>query len=181
MIAREQIPNYLTYFRAASVPVLLLLILLTPEWHLIIVLVFGAAGITDYFDGYLARKWNVTNALGTMLDPIADKLLVALMMMYVMLAFGVSLLPVSIIILRELYIAGLREFLAVRQISLPVSKGGKWKTAAQMTGISLLLWAPILSWGWLLDLGHLMVWIAAALALHSAWDYTRASRQHLAS
>ncbi len=179
MIARAQIPNLLTFARIAAVPACLVLMLVYPAQHVLLFVVFVAASLTDFLDGYLARKWQVTSALGALLDPIADKLLVALMLLYALLFFNLSLLIVAIIILRELYIAGLREFLAIRQIGLPVSRGGKLKTAVQMLGIGLLLAAPATGVLALVMVGKLLLSAAAALALTSAWQYTRASLPHL--
>ena len=139
MLTRAQIPNALTLGRVAAVPLALAVILLLPSAHGLLFLLFFVASVTDFLDGYLARKWGVSSALGALLDPIADKLLVALMLLYLMGYYGLSLLPVAAILLRELYISGLREFLANRQIALPVSRGGKLKTALQLSGIGLML------------------------------------------
>lgn len=175
MLARRHIPNLLTYARVVAVPLCLALMLLNPACKEPALFgIFVAASITDFLDGYLARKWNVVSPLGTLLDPIADKLLVALMLVYLLTAYGVELfLPVIVILLRELYISGLREFLASRQIALPVSKGGKWKTALQMVAIAWLL-SP-------LDpiVGFALLYLAALLAITSAISYTRTSWKHL--
>lgn len=174
MIARARIPNLLTFARVAAVPLAVALMLLLAVPHVALFVLFVLASLTDFLDGYLARKWNATSDLGALLDPIADKLLVALMLVYLVLdSRGALFIPAVIIILRELYISGLREFLAARQIALPVSRGGKWKTATQMVGISLVLGglsfiAPLLVKG-----GMLLIWLSAALALLSAAGYTR--------
>lgn len=150
MIARRQIPNLLTFARVLAVPISLALMLCAPQARGALLAIFIAAAVTDYLDGFLARRWQAISRLGALLDPIADKLLVALMLIYLLemlrlppLIFPISplFIPVSIILLRELTIAGLREFLASRQHNLPVSKGGKWKTALQMLAITLLLTA----------------------------------------
>lgn len=179
MLARDQIPNALTLGRVLAVPLALVIILLLPSAHGLLFLLFLAAAITDFLDGYLARKWGITSALGALLDPIADKLLVALMLLYLMGYYGLSLLPVAAILLRELYISGLREFLANRQVTLPVSRGGKLKTALQLTGIGLMLF-----WGWVhlpyADwLGNKILWLSAAVSVASAIQYTQASWKHL--
>lgn len=173
MIAREKIPNLLTLGRMASVPICLLIVLLAPGMHGLLFLIFGAAAITDYFDGHLARKWNIASPIGALLDPIADKLLVAVMLLYLMVHYGLSLLPVAVILLREIYISGLREFLAVKQIQLPVSKGGKLKTSLQLTGILLMLGGAWLGLTSALNLGDKVLWLSAALALATAIDYTQ--------
>lgn len=140
MLARRHIPNLLTVARVAAVPLALGIICLKPGWTVTLFFLFLLAAITDFFDGHLARKWNVVSSIGTLLDPIADKLLVALMFIYLLIVMGNALLlPVCIILLRELYISGLREFLAAKNIALPVSKGGKLKTTLQMLAIGTLL------------------------------------------
>lgn len=198
MLTRRHIPNLLTFARVAAVPLCLALMLLNPACKAIALFwIFVAASITDFLDGYLARKWNVVSPLGALLDPIADKLLVALMLVYVLWALILPpiivpisplFLPVALILLRELYISGLREFLAIRQIALPVSKGGKWKTAVQMLAITLLLaamafGAPISNPTPLTELcanaGLALLYLAALLAVSSAISYTRASWKHL--
>ena len=180
MLARARIPNLLTGMRAMAVPLCLGLILIepanAPQWLLGI---FVAASITDFLDGYLARKWNAVSPLGAMLDPVADKLLVALMLIYLLTVLGGAvLLPVILIVLRELYISSLREFLANRQVLLPVSKSGKWKTALQMVAIALLLFSNICNDIWhdaVFGVGMAALYAAAMLALTSAMGYTRVS------
>lgn len=160
MLNRRHIPNLLTFARVFAVPLCLGFMLLDPKPEVALLWIFVAASLTDFLDGYLARRWQVVSPLGTMLDPVADKLLVALMLLYLLVEGGITppsppaaarfafgyappamllFFPIAVILLRELYIAGLREFLATRQIALPVSKGGKWKTALQMVAITLLL------------------------------------------
>ena len=140
MIYRKTIPNLLTFARVLAVPVSLALICFVPECSMALFWIFIAASLTDLLDGYLARKWNAVSALGTFLDPVADKLLVALMLIYLLTRFGTMLLlPVIVILLREIYISALREFLAAKRVALPVSQGGKLKTALQMIAVTLLL------------------------------------------
>ncbi len=217
MITRQDIPNLLTFARVAAVPVSLLMMIFAPGQHAWLYVIFVTASLTDLLDGYLARKWNSVSPLGALLDPIADKLLVALTLVYLLvegasplnpipsgtawatglvdllhLSFPVPSLadapfvttlwtlsasslfiPVILILLRELYISGLREFLATRQKTLPVSKGGKWKAAMQMTGIGLVLGAPVFAEPFFAALGNAFIWLAAFLALVSAADYSR--------
>jgi len=197
MLARQHIPNALTMARVAAVPLCLGLMLAWPTTPAMLLALFVGAALTDFLDGYLARRWQVTSRLGAMLDPVADKLLVALMLVYLLevlrlppLIFPISplFLPVSIILLRELYIAGLREFLANQQIVLPVSKGGKWKTALQMLAITLLLAAltfgpPIASSSPLVssmaNTGLVLLYVAALLAVTSAASYSRAAWKYV--
>ncbi len=180
MIARARIPNLLTFARVAAVPLCLALMLFHPAPQPALFVIFVLASLTDFLDGHLARKWNATSAIGTLLDPVADKLLVALVLVYLAVdSRGALFLPAVVIILRELYISGLREFLAARQIALPVSRSGKWKTAMQMTGIGLVLGALTVVGPLLMKLGTLLIWLSAVLALTSAVDYTRAAWRSL--
>jgi cardiolipin synthase len=140
MTLRQRIPNLLTFARVLAVPVSLALIYLPGEHGMALFWIFVVASLTDLLDGYLARKWNAVSALGAFLDPVADKLLVGLMLIYLLTRFGTMLLlPVILILLREIYISALREFLAAKHVTLPVSKGGKLKTALQMIAVTLLL------------------------------------------
>lgn len=181
MLARAHIPNALTLARVLAVPVCLGLILLIPEARTVLLLVFVTAAATDFLDGYLARKWQVTSRLGALLDPIADKLLVALMLLYLAVLNLADFLPVSIILLRELYIAGLREFLAKQQVELPVSSGGKWKTALQMLAVTTLLAQDAFSETLdIADVGTALLYASAILSITSAISYTRSSLKHLA-
>ena len=178
MFTKQRIPNLLTFGRVLAVPLALALMAWNVgTWPLL--LLFAAAAITDFFDGYLARKWNAVSPLGTMLDPIADKLLVALMLFYLAVVTQLALLPIALILLRELYISGLREFLALRGVALPVSKGGKWKTAVQMLAILVLYSADALKIPELWDSGMVLLWISVALAIWSAAQYTRAAWPNL--
>lgn len=176
MIDRVRIPNLLTFARVAAVPLCLALMLFHPAPQPALFVIFVLASLTDFLDGYLARKWNAQSAIGTLLDPVADKLLVALMLVYLAVdSQGALFLPAVVIILREIYISGLREFLAARQIALPVSRGGKWKTATQMLGIGLVLAALTVIAPLVMKVGMLLIWLSAALALISAVGYTRAA------
>lgn len=178
---KQNIPNLLTYGRAAAVPASFAIILFAPQYRTALFVIFLLASLTDFLDGYLARKWNAVSAIGALLDPIADKLLVALLLIFLFGTFGPALLvPVVVMLLRELYISGLREFLASKQLTLPVSKGGKLKTSLQMAGILLLLFATT---EWMpsehqkpgIVLGINTLWAAAVVSLVTAVEYTRSA------
>lgn len=183
MLTKQNIPNLLTYVRVAAAPVVLLLAAMYPSERQAIFWIFGTAAVSDLVDGYLARKWNAVSALGTLLDPIADKLLVTVVLLYLMEYTTAPIGAIGIILCREIYIAGLREFLAQRNVKLPVSQGGKWKTAVQLIAISLLLLGisypspyllvnqNILLNAW--NIGVILLWVSAIMALVSAADYTR--------
>jgi len=145
-------------------------------------ILFMAAGITDWFDGYFARRYHQISRLGRFLDPIADKLLVAAAL--VMLVDngqlrGVHVLAALIILAREILVSGLREFLAELRVSLPVSQLAKWKTAAQMAAIAVLLLgdaAPAI----VTQIGLVLIWVAAGLTLITGYDYLRTGLRHMA-
>lgn len=180
MLTRQQIPNLLTFGRVLAAPVCLVIITCTPPpVHKVLFWIFLAASITDFFDGHLARKWNATSPLGALLDPIADKLLVTVLLLHLANGYGLSIFPVAVIILRELYISGLREFLAAKNITLPVSHGGKLKTTLQMVGITVMLAATALGIPDAAPLGKDIIALAAAFAVASAIQYTKASLPHL--
>jgi cardiolipin synthase (CMP-forming) len=182
------LPNLLTLSRIAAIPVMVVLMALrTPVGDLFACIVFSAAAITDYFDGMIARNRLLHSDLGRMLDPIADKLLVGAALM--MLAgtdrlSGPGLYPAIVIMLREILVSGLREYLAGIRIGLPVTRLAKWKTGFQMGAIGTLLAgdsaAPLLHLSWLpvSALGEAGLWIAAVLTLITGWDYLTAGWRH---
>jgi CDP-diacylglycerol--glycerol-3-phosphate 3-phosphatidyltransferase/cardiolipin synthase len=180
------LPNCLTYARIAAVPAVAGLLFLPVEgWARWTALgLYVLAGVTDWLDGYLARAWSQQSALGRMLDPIADKLLVAACLMMLVAdrtIGGWSLVAAIIILLREILVSGLREFLAELQVSMPVSRVAKWKTAAQIVAIGFLIAGPagepILPGSTLI--GLTLLWLAAMLTLYTGWDYLKAGLEHL--
>jgi len=147
--------------------------------------IFTAAGITDVLDGYMARRENKVTMLGQCLDPIADKLLVSaviLLLVYSKQIDGLTLFPAVIILLREVAVSGLREFLAGVRVSVPVSQLAKWKTVIQMFALGFLIvghYSPDAIPATLI--GDIGLWIAGALTVFTAWDYWRASERHFNS
>jgi len=133
------LPNLLTLSRIIIIPVLVGLFYLDGDgWRWVSVVLFTLAGVTDYFDGYLARKWAQISAFGRFLDPIADKLLVAaviLMLVATGRISGLVVLPALVILCREVMVSGLREFLAQVNVGVPVSRLAKWKTALQLIAL----------------------------------------------
>jgi cardiolipin synthase (CMP-forming) len=183
------LPNLLTLSRIVTVPVLVAL-LWYPGWELGWLLGFALycmMGLTDYFDGYVARAQGTVSRLGVFLDPIADKIMVAAVI--VMLVGtrheaasikGLHLVPALIILLREITVSGLREFLAGLQVSVPVSELAKWKTAFQMIALGALILAGGLpDQLWIKHVGVLSLWIAAGLTLVTGWDYMRVGLKHM--
>ena len=171
------LPNALTVARIAAVPLLIAVFYLpAPAANWAALAVFVLASMTDWVDGWLARRWEQQSDFGKVLDPIADKLLVAAAL-FMLAAFDRLSLPsivAAIAILgREILISGLREFLAGRA-SLPVTALAKWKTGVQMTAIGFLLVGPAAPWGVPAQLiGEAGLWIAALLTLVTGWDYLR--------
>ena len=179
------LPNVLTYSRVVAVPVVAGL-LFWPEdfWsRWIAVTVYVAAGITDYFDGYFARAYAQHSVLGRMLDPIADKLLVAaclLMLTNDHTIRGVHLWAAIVILCREVLVSGLREYLAELKVGMPVSRVAKWKTTFQLVAIGFLIAGPageaVLPGT--ITVGLALLWLAAALTIYTGWDYLKMSISH---
>lgn len=178
------LPNILTLSRIFIIPVVVTLFYWdSPTTRWVMLGIFIVAGVTDFFDGYLARRSNQVSALGRFLDPIADKLLVAaLLLMLVgferMTAW--SYLPAAVILMRELLVSGLREFLAQTQVSLPVTQLAKWKTTLQMFTLGFLIVgtdAP--SWIPAQTIGEIGLWLAALLTLITGYDYLKAGVAHM--
>ncbi|MGD1035613.1 MAG: CDP-diacylglycerol--glycerol-3-phosphate 3-phosphatidyltransferase [Roseiarcus sp.] len=182
------LPNLLTYARVAAVP-LVVAFLLWPEvawarWTALAIYV--AAAITDFFDGYLARVWAQQSSLGRMLDPIADKLLVAAALLALTAdgaISGPSLWAAIVILCREILVSGLREYLAELRVPVPVTAVAKWKTTAQMVAIGFLIAGSageaVLPGS--ITVGIVLLWIAAILTLYTGWDYMKASYDHVGS
>ena len=183
------LPNLLTISRIAAIPLIVLLVAVhTPAGDLAASLVFAAAAVTDWLDGRLARTRRQTSDLGRMHDPIADKLLVGATLM-LLAGFGRlggwGIYPAIVIMLREILVSGLREYLAGVRVGLPVTRLAKWKTAAQMIALGLLLagtsGARVAGLGPVpvAPLGTLMLWAAAALTIVTGWDYLTAGLRHV--
>ncbi|MEP6785716.1 MAG: CDP-diacylglycerol--glycerol-3-phosphate 3-phosphatidyltransferase [Sphingomonadales bacterium] len=183
------LPNILTLSRIVTVP-LLVALLWYPGWTLGYALGFALyclMGITDYFDGYLARAQGTVSKLGVFLDPIADKIMVvAVIFMLVSTRHepaaitGLHLIPALVILLREIAVSGLREFLAGLAVSVPVSQLAKWKTTLQIVALGALILAGALpAFWWIRDVGLVALWAAAALTLITGWDYLRVGLKHM--
>ncbi len=178
------LPNLLTLSRIGVIPILAMVIYVNqPATRWIALALFTLAGITDYFDGYLARNRGQVSALGRFLDPIADKLLVAavlLMLVGVDSIAGATLLPALVILCREVLVSGLREYLAEIRVRLPVSKLAKWKTTIQMVTLGFLIVGdagpdalPVQAIG---DVG---LWIAATLTFITGYTYLSEGLKHM--
>lgn len=138
------IPNILTYIRILIIPAIFCVLYSKKEIYsnYVACFLFGFASITDYFDGYLSRKMKLTSEIGRFLDPIADKLLVATVLIVLVQTKFVGIMETvlaSVIICREIFVSGLREYLGNFHTKMPVSKLAKWKTTAQLFAISFLI------------------------------------------
>lgn len=179
------LPNILTYLRIAAVPAVVGLLIYGGETNRWIALgLFVAAAITDFLDGYLARIWQQQSSLGRMLDPIADKLLIASVLLavtYTGQIYSVHIWAAVIILCREILVSGLREFLAELRVSVPVTQMAKWKTTIQMVAIAFLIVGP--AGDKVMEhtstIGLVFLWIAALATLYTGLDYFRAGLKHV--
>ena len=175
------LPNLLTIGRIVLIPILIGLFYVDGPWaQWIACAVFIVAATTDFFDGYLAREWKMQSPFGRWLDPVADKLLVGATVVMLVGFDRAPLLPSMVIILREIMVSGLREYMAEVSVGLPVSRLAKWKTAVQMVAIGFLIvgdagpdWLPVAWIGWV------GLWAAAVLTLVTGWDYLNAGLTHM--
>ena len=178
------LPNLLTLARVAAIPPAVGLFYVSAWWaDWALLVLFGAAALTDWLDGYLARMMQEESAFGRFLDPIADKLLVAALL-FMLGATGrlpdLSVLPALVILMREVLVSGLREFLAGIRVGLPVSRLAKWKTGVQMAAIALLIVGRQGSGGLPLDhWGAVALWAAGVLTAVSGWSYLRTGLRHM--
>lgn len=200
---RLTFPTVLTFARLLAAPGLVVMFLYFnrpwADWYALAL--FGAAAVTDWFDGYLARAWKETTRLGAMLDPIADKAMVVIALMTIVGYSTMSpwiVLPAAVIVLREVFVSGLREYLGDAAGTLKVTGLAKWKTTAQMVAIAtlfaqgvfehyaltaeggdrLIVWMASGEF-WSGRIGLWLLWIAAGLTLVTGVDYFRKSLPHL--
>jgi cardiolipin synthase (CMP-forming) len=186
------LPNLLTLSRIFAVPILMGL-LWYPGWRLgfgLAFILYCIVGITDYLDGYLARAQGAVSKLGIFLDPIADKIMVGAVIVMLLstengpdghpMIHGWHVIPALIILLREIAVSGLREFLAQLSVSMPVSRLAKWKTTFQMVSLGALILAGAApEQAWIHQVGLVSLWAAAALTLITGWDYLRVGLKHM--
>jgi len=179
------LPNILTLSRIFAVPILVGL-LWYPGWEFGYLLAFALyclMGITDYFDGYLARAQGTVSKLGVFLDPIADKIMIAAVVVMLVATRDIAgwhVIAGIIILIREIAVSGLREFLADLRVSMPVTRLAKWKTTFQLVALGALILAgafPLQEWIKLT--GLVSLWAAAALTLITGWDYLRVGVKHM--
>ncbi|MGH1399308.1 MAG: CDP-diacylglycerol--glycerol-3-phosphate 3-phosphatidyltransferase [Alphaproteobacteria bacterium] len=178
------LPNILTIARILILPLMFACFLLETSYGASAIwacfVLYVIASVTDFFDGWIARKYNLITAFGTFLDPISDKIFVGCLMV-ILVGFGrlegVWLIPVLLIMFREFLVSGLREFLGPKNIQMPVTNLAKWKTASQMVALGFIILAPIVP---LADIGgKALLCIAALLTLITGFSYMKAGWAHL--
>lgn len=193
----KQLPNILTISRIVLLPVMIALFFVPGEaaaWTALWIYIFCA--VTDFFDGYLARKYGTTSNFGTFLDPISDKILVSSLLI-ALAAFdrldGLWMIPAIIILMREFLIAGLREYLGPQNVKVPVSKLAKWKTTFQMVALGFLVIGDYgdnvvdTVFGFLnhgdvigaLLTGQILLSIAAVITVITGWNYLKVGFKHI--
>ena len=184
------LPNLLTLSRILAVPILVFLLWRpTPVDYLITYVLYCLVGITDYFDGYLARAQGKISKLGQFLDPIADKIMVAAVLIMLISSRkanpvpeieGLHIIPALVILLREIIVSGLREFLAELRVGIPVSALAKWKTTLQLVALgALILGGGLPAYPFVHNVGIISLWAAAALTLVTGYDYLRIGIKHM--
>jgi CDP-diacylglycerol--glycerol-3-phosphate 3-phosphatidyltransferase len=177
----NNLANILTMTRLALLPIMIILFFIPTQWAAwacLIVYVIGS--LTDFLDGWVARKFNQITDFGKFMDPISDKIFVVtilLMLVAVDRISGISVLAVVVIIAREFLVSGIREFLGPKNIKLPVTQLAKWKTAAQMVATSLLILASFSPTAKIL--GSICLFAAAALTIITGWNYLKSSMKHI--
>jgi cardiolipin synthase len=187
MFTLASIPNWMTVMRIVITPLVAVLIWsdINPLGYQFALYLYTVASVTDYVDGFIARWLKVESPLGEMLDPIADKLLIAA----VLLALAsvdksgwLFLLPALIILIREFMISGLREYLAKQNVSAPVTTLAKWKTTALILALGFLMGAPgFPSFPFAHEIGLTLLWISAILTIHTGSAYVRGALRHVVS
>jgi cardiolipin synthase (CMP-forming) len=178
----KNIPNYLTMLRMAAIPIIILSFYFDDSKfaHRLGAIIFALASATDFFDGFLARKYNIVSSFGTMFDPIADKVLVGCVLLMLVKFGRADEVPCLLILAREFVVAGFREFLAQVRVSVPVTWLAKVKTSIQMVAMTLLLLGSTGSGIASLDLiGHICLWIAAILTVVTGYSYLKASMKYI--
>lgn len=180
------LPNILTLSRILAIPGICATFFLPGSWSAWVPLaLFVVAGVTDWFDGYLARRLGQMSDLGRFLDPVADKLLVAAVIL-MLIAFEridtITCLAAVVIMCREITVTGLREFLAELRVKVPVSRLAKWKTTVQLVALGFLIvgdHGPELLPTRLI--GEVGLWLAAVLTIYTGWDYLQTGLRHMAA
>jgi cardiolipin synthase len=175
------LPNILTISRIVVIPFIFLAVYIDCCFYNYFAgVLFVLASITDYFDGKIARQRGIVSAFGRLLDPIADKLLVATALIVFAVKpdvlYSVSIIPVFVILCRELLVSSLREFLREVNVGLPVTRLAKWKTGFQMTALSMIFFKGWLFFG---GLGEFLLWVSAVLTFVTGYQYFQKSMEYI--
>jgi cardiolipin synthase len=177
----KNLPNILTAIRIGVIPIIILTFYFDDAViaHQLSAFLFLIACITDFLDGYLARKFHLESNLGKMLDPIADKILIGAILIMLVKFEKANELPCILILIREFAVAGLREFLAEIRVSVPVSQLAKIKTFVQMGALFILLLGTVGSGiTYLSEIGQIALWIAATVTVFTGWSYFYAAMKY---
>jgi len=178
----KNVPNYLTILRMVAIPIIIMSFYFDDSKfaHRIGALIFVLASLTDFFDGFLARKYNLVSSFGTMFDPIADKVLVGCVLLMLVRFGHADEIPCLLILSREFVVAGFREFLAQVKVSVPVTRLAKIKTFIQMLAMTMLLLGSTGSGIESLDLiGHIFLWVAAIVTVITGYSYLKATIKYI--
>ena len=184
MSAKLNLPNTLTWIRIILIPLIVVVFYLPYAWSgPVAAIIFSLAGITDWLDGYFARKLDQASAFGAFLDPVADKLMISTALVLLVSrrpGYAVAL-PAAIIIGREIAVSALREWMSELggRHHVKVSGIGKYKTTAQITALIMMLWGQKLWFIPMYQIGYGFLLAAALLTLWSMWNYLRAAWPHL--
>lgn len=180
LMSLKNIPMAITWMRIALIPVFLWVYYLPFDWaHFFAMIVFVLAAVTDWLDGFLARRFNATSPLGAFLDPVADKLIVAVALIVIAVEYQhwIVTLAAIVIIMREMAVSALREWMAAQQLSdvVAVSKMGKYKTTFQLIALSLLIYGGSLFGVPWVTLGLIFLALATLLTVVSLLQYITAA------
>ncbi len=181
----RHLPNILTVGRLLLLPFLVVMMMTGTVWASWTALaIYTVCSVTDWLDGFIARRMNLQSSFGTFLDPIADKIFILTVLLTLVAndtLHGIWITPVLLILAREFLIAGLREFLGPKNIQVPVSNLGKWKTAIQMIALGFLVVGefgrPVLTYS--VEIGLVGLLAATALTIQTGWDYLKTGIKHL--
>ena len=181
----KSLPNLMTVLRLIAAPIVAVLIWLddVDVGYAPALALFIVASLSDFFDGWMARRMSIVSKFGAMLDPIADKVLIGVCLLSLAQVTEdgwLFFLPALVIMTREFLISGLREYMAGRSISIPVSQVAKWKTTLQLVAIGLLIAAPVFpGLVFVNQAGLLVLWLAAAITAHTGLTYFRGTLDHV--
>jgi CDP-diacylglycerol--glycerol-3-phosphate 3-phosphatidyltransferase len=169
---KKKLPMWLTFSRMAVCPLFIPLIRAnTPAANWIAAVLFIAASFTDYFDGAAARRYNAISNMGKFMDPIADKVLVATVLIMLVPAYRVGPELVLVLLARDIIIGGIRSVAAADNVIIDAKAAGKWKTAMQMVAIPLILISVDVAGVHLAHLGELLLWVSVILSIFSGYQY----------